>query len=302
MGDGRTAIISADVSGTLTGLIDPCRGPSKFPGGDAQTIAVTERTRIVLTSSGTGGCAYVAINPAILLNCINRGATWVDETLAQPATFSAYSVKHYTSFNSSFKSYRVVSACVEGEYIHSSLENQGRMCVKLQNQYGNTDTFDGSAGVYHLNRVDAPMAALVPPNDIGHREFNPITAATSDVIDNFPFVVIHLLGCKTSTVIMEITLTQNIEFLVKPDDFVGQSVASTAEYNPTIMAAASHAFRVLGKDVIGFGENIQKHLSNRALGVAERFLVNASSAVATGLVAGFTRGRLGRPGPMMLAG
>jgi hypothetical protein len=185
-----------------------------------------------------------------------------------------------------------VSACIEAEYIHSTYENQGRIAVKLQNTYGTTDTFDGSAGIYHLNRVDSRMACLVPPNDIGHREFNLIPATGGDVIDNFPYVIIHLLGCKTSTVLMEVTITQNIEFLVKPDDFVGQSVANTAEYNPTVMAAASHAFRVLGKDVIGFGENIHRHLANRAMGAAERFIMNGTAAVATGLVAGFTRGRL----------
>jgi hypothetical protein len=177
------------------------------------------------------------------------------------------------------------------------------MCVKLQNTYNSPDTFDGSAGIYHLSRVDTQMAALIPPNDIGHREFNLIPSSDATIANNFPYLIIHLLGCKASTVVAEITLTQNIEFLAKPDDFVGQSVANTAEYNPTVMAAASHAFRVLGKDVIGFGENVQKHLANRALGAAEKFIMGASAAVATGLVAGFTRGRghLAR-NPIMLGG
>jgi hypothetical protein len=190
----------------------------------------------------------------------NEAASFTDantvSTYATPTT-----VPEYASLDASFGRYRIVSTHVSIHYIHSSLENQGLVAIKLFNPTENNQFFtplgyEQTAAVQEYGTAKSSYSLLPLPIDDQYRQYTTIKNA-ADNIDDFavnawPTVFVFYTGCAKGVAIAEIIVTRKLELLAEPGDFTSRMAKLPPKLDHgklELIAATRHSVAAHGQTV-----------------------------------------------------
>jgi hypothetical protein len=229
-------------------------------GGTFPSQHFCSTSRYTLTTDAVYGAAATTI-PLGSLNLSHNEADSFSDANNVLLYKTPKAVPEYASLNASFARYRVVSTHVSIHYIHSSLENQGLVAIKLFNPTENNSFFaplgyEETAPVQEYSTAKSSFSLVPLPIDDQYRQYATIKNA-ADNIDDFavnawPSVFVFYTGCAKGVAIAEIIVTRKLELLAEPGDFASRM----AKLPPTLdhgklelIAATRHSIAARGETV-----------------------------------------------------
>lgn len=238
----------------LRGLADwySDRAPFRFPGGGSfPSVGYVSKTRALLAAC-TGGThpapttnAAMRIRLGQLTDLFQHGTT-IDAAGDITGYGSWISVPELTSISNSFAQYRVTQVHVKFLYVGSSLNNEGRLMIKLED----TDSAAGSETNNFYDRAPVEkefpikMGASVvpgPKNEIAAASLNLI----ADKNDGWPVCNVYSVGQMAGNAVIEVIITQKLELIPKSSDFASR-IAEPAE--------------PMNNDLVQHGREVTAHL------------------------------------------
>jgi hypothetical protein len=244
----------------LNSFFNPLSSTGLPDGGTFPSQHFCSTSRYTLTTDAVFGSAATTIPLGSINLAHNEAASFTDantvSTYATPTT-----VPEYASLDASFGRYRIVSTHVSIHYIHSSLENQGLVAIKLFNPTENNQFFtplgyEQTAAVQEYGTAKSSYSLLPLPIDDQYRQYTTIKNA-ADNIDDFavnawPTVFVFYTGCAKGVAIAEIIVTRKLELLAEPGDFTSRMAKLPPKLDHgklELIAATRHSVAAHGQTV-----------------------------------------------------
>jgi len=222
-----------------------CSTGFKYPDACSEkTICAVIKTTGTLTTNSAGRAAF-ACAPGKFVDMFCEG-TYTSDTVSSWSKFDAAT---YDSMNFAMQGVRVVGAYIRAYYIHSSLENQGRISIKSDSAstatWPSTDNPNSFASVAPVDKhgpiTEGCYVMATPADSSAYDFFRPPHNVDSNT-RSWGCHYIFIEGAKPSTTVMQVEVTQFVE--MKPDskNFIARMATQAAPDSPKLRGRLNTAY------------------------------------------------------------